>query len=205
MAIVESRRLADGPAIQRTVEALTARGMEAVLVPSGQAAMEKLLEMVPEGSEIFDSTSETLDYIGFSEYVKSNPRYRNVRDAVDLESDPAKRRELHRMATVAEYIIGSVQAIAETGEVLVASGSGSQIGAYAYGAKYVILVAGTQKICPTLSDALARVRGFTLDKHDQWLQQQGRKPGPIGKLALLEREPVAGRIRVILINQDLGW
>ena len=120
-------------------------------------------------------------------------------------TDPARQRELRRLSTVAAYFIGSVQAITEAGEVLVASSSGSQIGAYAYGAQYVIWVAGTQKICPTLAAAIDRVRGYTLERHDQWLAATGRAATPIGKLAIFEHEPVPGRLRMILIKESLGW
>ena len=109
------------------------------------------------------------------------------------------------MATVSEYIIGSVQAIAETGEIVVASGSGSQLGAFVFGAKYVILVAGTQKICATLTDAIDRVRGYTVDKHDEWLVAQGRNARPMGKLTIFENEVADDRVRVILIKENLGW
>jgi L-lactate utilization protein LutC len=161
--------------------------------------------MIPEGAEVFNSTSETLDTIGYSDYLHNNPRYRNLHDEVAAETDPVKLREKRRLATVSEYVIGSVQAISETGEIVVASGSGSQLGAFVFGAKYVILVAGTQKICPTLSDAIDRTRGYTLDRHDKWLQAQGRGARPVGKLAILENEVGEGRVRVILIKQNLGW
>ena len=98
-----------------------------------------------------------------------------------------------------------MQAIAETGEIVVASGSGSQIGAYSYGAKRLILVAGTQKICPSLAEAEARTRGYTLERHDQWLEDQGRGPAPIGKYLVMEHEPMEGRITLLLIPETLGW
>ena len=101
--------------------------------------------------------------------------------------------------------MGSVQAIAETGEIVVASGSGSQIGAFAYGARRVVMVAGTQKICPTLAEAEARTRGYTLELHDRWLEGRGSGPAPIGKFLVMEHEPVVGRITMILIPESLGW
>ena len=205
MATRDPMRLADEAAIQRTVEALRARNIEAVVVESSAAAKTQLIEMVPEGAEIFNNTSETLDEIGYTAYVSHNPRYKNLHDAMVAATDPAQQRELRRLSTVAEYFIGSVQAITEAGEVVIASSSGSQIGAYVYGAKYVIWVAGTQKICPTLADAITRTRGYTLERHDQWLEAMGRAVTPIGKLAIVEKETVPGRIRLILIKASLGW
>jgi hypothetical protein len=205
MATQDPMPLADDAAIQRTVEALRARNIETVVVESGAAAKARLIEMVPEGAELFNNTSETLDAIGYTAYVSHNPRYKNLHDAMVAATDPVHQRELRRLSTVAEYFIGSVQAITEAGEVLIASSTGSQIGAYVYGARYVIWVVGTQKICPTLADAMARVRGYTLERHDQWLEAMGRAATPIGKLAIVEKEAVPGRIRLILIKESLGW
>ena len=143
--------------------------------------LAKLMEMVPEGSEVFVNTSETLDTIGYTEYMHGNDRYINLHDQMMAQPDAASQREFRRQTTTADYFVGSVQAIAETGEIVIASGSGSQIGAYSYGARRVILVVGTQKICPTLADAEARTRGFTLERHDRWLEGRGAAPAPIGK------------------------
>lgn len=191
--------------LARTVEALNRRNVETVVVDDGVQALSKLKDLVPEGSVIFNNTSATLDSIGYSSYVHENSNYRNLHDEMVAEADPVKQRDIRRKATLADYFIGSVQAIAETGEVVVASGSGSQIAAYVYGAERLIWLAGTQKICPSLSDAIDRVRGYTLDRHDTWLQNQGRNPSPIGKLMVFENEVVAGRITMVLINESLGW
>ena len=205
MSVSDSTRMVDDAVIQRTVAALCARNMPAAVAETSEQALQLLKDMVPDGAEVFNSTSETLDAIGYSDYLHNNPRYRNLYDELTAEIDPAKQRDLRRLATVSEYIIGSVQAIAETGEIVVASGSGSQLGAFVYGAKYVILVAGTQKICPTLTDAIDRVRGYTVDKHDEWLVAQGRNARPMGKLTIFENEVAEDRVRVILIKENLGW
>ncbi|MCY4417393.1 MAG: lactate utilization protein [Chloroflexi bacterium] len=191
--------------INRTIEALADRNVDAVLVESREAALAKLLELVPEGCEVFVSTSETLDTIGYTEYMHGNDRYINLHDQMLAQPDAASQREFRRTTTTADYFVGSVQAIAETGEIVVASGSGSQIGAFAYGARRVIMVAGTQKICPTLAEAEARTRGYTLELHDRWLEGRGSGPAPIGKFLVMEHEPVVGRITMILIPESLGW
>ena len=195
----------EAASIQRTIEALGTRNVEAFLVQSREAALEKLKELVPEGSEVFVNTSETLATIGYTEYMHGNNRYVNLHDKMIAQPDPAAQREFRRKTTTAEYFVGSVQAIAETGEIVIASSSGSQIGAYSYGARRVVLVAGTQKICATLAEAEARTRGYTLDRHDQWLEDQGRAATPIGKYLVLEHEPVVGRITLVLIPEILGW
>lgn len=196
---------ATADSISRTIAALARRNVEAVLVESRETALAKLRELVPEGSEVYVNTSETLDTIGYTDYMHGNDRYVNLHDQMMAYADPAAQREFRRQTTIADYFVGSVQAIAETGEIVVASGSGSQIGAYAYGARRLILVAGAQKICPTLAEAEARTRGFTLERHDRWLEGRGAIPTPIGKYLVMEHEPMVGRISMILIPENLGW
>ena len=80
----------DGAAIQRTVDSLRARNIEAIVVENGEAAKQKLIEMVPPGSEVFKGTSETLDSIGYSDYLQQDARYTNLNDQIAAESDPEK-------------------------------------------------------------------------------------------------------------------
>ena len=172
---------------------------------SREAALAKIQELVPEGSEVFVNTSETLETIGYTAYMHGNDKYVNLHDRMMAQPDPAAQREFRRKTTTADYFVGSVQAIAETGEIVIASSSGSQIGAYSYGARRVILVAGTQKICPTLAEAEGRTRGWTLERHDRWLENRGVAPTPIGKFLVMEHEPVVGRISLVLVPESLGW
>ena len=126
----ESRQTAhiDQEAIDRTVAGLKSRNVDAVVAENGDDALRILIEMIPDGAEVFKSTSETLDTIGYSDYIRQTDRYRNLYAEVSAETDREKQRELRRLVSVAEYYVGSVHAIAETGEVIVASGSGSQLG-----------------------------------------------------------------------------
>ena len=199
------RPLASETSILRTVESLTQRNITALAVDSAVEALRLLVSLVPSGSEVYCGTTETLSSIGFPEYIHNNPDYRSLDREFESESDPQNKQELRRLSSISEYYVGSAQAISETGEVVVASSSGSQIGAYAFGAKHVIFVSGTQKICPSLSDAISRVRGYSIDKHDEWLAEKGIGPAPIGKLLILEKETQVGRITVLLVREDLGW
>ena len=195
----------DDAAIGRTVAALKGRNIEAAVAADGSAALSLLQGMIPDGAEVFKSTSETLDTVGYSDYIRETSRYKNLYGELAAEPDRERQRELRRLASVAEYYVGSVHAIAETGEVIIASGSGSQLGAYVFGARQVIWVAGVQKICPTVEEALARVRGYAVARHHQWAEASGRTAGPMGKLLIFENEQQAGRVRLVLIKESVGW
>ena len=200
-----SPHIPDAAAIVRTIEALRARNMQVIVANTGAEAKNALIQLLPAGAEICASTSETLDAIGFTAFVRGNPRYHNLHDVYEAEPDLARRNDLRRRASIVDSYIGSVQAIAETGEVFVASSLGSQLAPYVYAAKRVIWVVGVQKIVPTFDAAMQRVRGHTLSMHDRWLVDLGRAPTPIGKLGIIEHESQAGRITLILVKESLGW
>ena len=146
----ESRQTAqiDQEAIDRTVAGLKSRNVDAVVAENGDDALRILIEMIPDGAEVFKSTSETLDTIGYSDYIRQTDRYRNLYAEVSAETDREKQRELRRLVSVAEYYVGSVHAIAETGEVIVASGSGSQLGATSTGPNTSSGLPGCRKSAP---------------------------------------------------------
>jgi LUD domain len=115
---------------------------------------------------------------------------------------------MRMQGTLAEYFLGSVNAIAETGELVFASATGSQLPAYAYSSRNVIWVAGAQKIAPTLEDALRRIREYVLPMEDQRQKGSGNKSGSfIGRILIFEREPAYLRrnLVLILVNEVLGF
>lgn len=136
--------------------------------------------------------------------MHGNDRYVNLHDRMMAQPDPAAQRDFRRQTT-ADHFAGSVQAIAETGEIVIASSSGKPDRSRTPPARRVILVVGTQNICPTLAEAEARTRGWTLERHDRWLEDRGVSPTPIGRFLVLEHEPVAGRMTMLLVLESPGW
>src|SRR5215510_15237534 len=89
-----SPHLPDAAAIARTVEALRARNIHVIVANTREEAHHALLQLLPEGAEICDSTSETLDAIGFTAFIRGNPRYTNLHDVYEAEADLAKRNDI---------------------------------------------------------------------------------------------------------------
>ncbi len=88
---------------------------------------------------------------------------------------------------LSEYFLGSVHAIAETGEMVIASASGSQLPAYIFTSNNVIWVAGTQKIAPALPDAIKRVEEYVFPMEDARMKKEGAAGSTIGKLLVNEK------------------
>lgn len=195
--------------VQRTMESVKARGIHAELVETKEAALERVQALMPPNCVVMTGSSVTLQQIGFEEIlISGNHPWRNFKADLLAEKDPVKQSTMRRQGTLAEFFLGSVNALAETGELVFASGSGSQLPAYAYTSRNVIWVAGAQKIAPTLDDALRRVREYVLPLEDQRMKSLGNQAGSrINRILIIEGEPAYLRrnLTLILVNQVLGY
>jgi len=193
--------------VKKTMEAVKSRGISVEFVNTKEDALKRLKELIPPGAEVMTGGSTTLEEIDFVDFLKSGKHpWKNLKEKILSEEDPSKREELRKRSITAEYFIGSVHAVAETGEILVASYSGSQIPAYAYSSKNVIWIVGTQKIVPTLEEGFKRVRNYSLPLEDKRMKSLGYSGSAIGKLLLFERETSPNRkIKLIFVNEKLGF
>jgi len=195
--------------IHQTIESVKARGINAELVDTKEEALARIQAVIPEGAVVMTGGSVTLQQIGFEALLISGEHpWRNFKADLLAEKDPAKQSAMRRQGTLAEYYLGSVNALAETGELVFASGTGSQLPAYAYSSRNVVWVVGVQKITPTLDAALRRVREYVLPLEDQRQKSLGNKAGSfIGRILILEREPsfLRRNLTLILVNQVLGF
>ncbi len=195
--------------IDRTINAVEARGVSTHVVETKEAALAAVVALIPDGASVMTGASLTLKEIGFEELLRSGPHHwRNFKAEILAQTDMGQQRMLRKQATMADYFLGSVHAIAETGEIIVASATGSQLAPYAYTSDHVIWVAGAQKVVPTVADGLQRVREYLLPHEDERLKQAfGENAGSfIGKLLVFEREaPYLRRsLSLILIRQVVG-
>jgi 6-phosphogluconolactonase/glucosamine-6-phosphate isomerase/deaminase len=104
--------LADEEVLQKTVAALNKRGIETIIVNNAEEARKKVFELIPEGAEVMNVTSTTLDQIGVSKEIE-NGNYKSLKKMIMAEKDDAKRNILRKEAGSPEYGIGSVHAITE--------------------------------------------------------------------------------------------
>ena len=85
-------------------------------------------------------------------------------------------------------MLGSVHAVTETGSLVAASMSGSQLGPYATGAGRVILVVGTQKIVPNLEEGLRRIDEYAFPLEDARAQAAYGIHSGVNKVLVINRE-----------------
>jgi len=201
--------LPDPDQLQRTMEAVKACGIKVELVETKEAALARLQALIPAGAVVMTGGSVTLTQIGFDALlISGNHAWRNFKADLLAEKDPAKQLVLRLQGTQAEYFLGSVNAISETGELVFASATGSQLPAYSFTSRNIIWVAGAQKIAATLDEAFRRVREYVLPMEDERQKNAGNKNGTfIGKILIMEREPAYLRrnLTLILVNEVLGF
>jgi L-lactate utilization protein LutB len=193
-----------------TVEQLAtncrARGFDTELLPDRQAALRRLLELIPPVADVHNGSSMTLYDIGFMEYLQhGDHRWRYRRGEIVAENDEATRRRLRREACTAEYFVGGLNALAVTGEAVAADQSGSRVGGYVFAAEHVVWVVGTNKVVPSLADAVERVRTVAVPLEDKRIREQGGAGTVIGKLVIFERETIPDRIRLLVVDEALGY
>jgi acyl-CoA hydrolase len=196
--------LAPRALVSRVAVALEANGFNAVVVDTAEQARDAVLALVPEGAEIFDAASKSLEAIGITAEINSG-RFRPIRPRLMELYAQGDRPGMRRIAAAPDVMLGSVQAVTETGEVIVGSGSGSQLGPYAYTAGSVVWVVGAQKIVRDLEEGMRRLREYALPLEDVRSQAVYGFPGMLNKILILNREPVPGRTTVVLVNQELGF
>ncbi len=204
LAEAEFTRLATEEQISKTVQALERNGIQTNVVETGEEARALVLSRLPPGVEIYNPPSRTLDQIGLTEDLETSKSFRSVRSRLSTLDREKHQREMHQIIASPEIVIGSVHAITENGEVLIASATGSQLSSAAFGADNVIWVVGTQKLVSTLDEGLRRIREYSFPLENQRTQQVYGRPSAINKVLLVNAE-IPGRITVILVKQDLGF
>ena len=200
----EFARLASEEQIATAVAALTANGMTAEVVANGAEARSRVLDLLPEGAEVFTSMSRTLDTLGLSAEINDSSRYHPLRPQLKALDRERQGREWRRLQSSPEYVVGSVHAMTEQGQVLIASASGSQLASYVFGASHVIWVVGAQKIVRDLEEGLRRVREYSYPLEHERIQALGMPGSFVAKILLVERER-PGRISVLLVKEALGF
>jgi L-lactate utilization protein LutC len=201
-------QLASKEAMERTLSALTEHGFLPEMVETKEEALSRVRELIPQGASVMNGASRTLEEIGFVNLLKEgNHGWKNLHDAVLAEKDPAKQSELRKQSVLSDFYLGSVHAVSESGELVVASNSGSQLPHLAFTSQNLILVVGAQKITPDLTTAMARLQDHVFPLEDKRMKSVGMGGSYISKTLIMSKEqPFMGRkAHVIFVNEKLGF
>jgi L-lactate utilization protein LutC len=197
--------LADEARVKRAAAALEANGIKVFLAPDATEAKQIVLSLIPEGAQVHHGASQSLEETGILDAVEKSGRYEHLRPRIWSMDRETQADEIRRLGAAPDVMLGSVHAVTETGSLITASMSGSQLGPYVSGAGRVILVVGTQKIVSDLEEGLRRVDDYSLPLEDARAQAAYGIHSAVNKVLIINREIVPGRITVVLVNEVLGF
>ena len=196
---------APAPRLERAAAALAAHGFTVEILADAAAARARVRDLVPEGASVFTAASETLRLSGIDEDINASGRYDAVKPRVLALDRVTGADDIRRLLASPDVAVGSVHAVTETGSLVIASGSGSQLPGYAGGAARAIWIAGAQKVVPDLSTALRRVEDHCLPLESARTQEAYGWPSAVSRLLVLNAEPRPGRGTVLLLRQAIGF
>jgi hypothetical protein len=196
---------APGQRLERAAAALTAHGFTVEILDDAAAARARIKALIPEGASVFTGASETLRLSGIDEDINTSGRYDSVKQRGRDLDRVRDLDEIWRLMSTPNVIVGSVHAVTETGSLVVASASGSQLPGYAGGAARAIWIVGAQKVVPDLNTALRRVEDHCLPLESARAQAVYGGPSAINRLLILNAEPHPGRGTVLLLREAIGF
>ena len=191
--------------LQTVAERLRERNFETIIVATGADAKTAVMERIPDGVQVHSGKSKTLEDIRVFAELMASDRYDFVRKRTSKMDRKTQAREIRKLGASPDVMLGSVQALTEAGQLVVASASGSQIGPYASGAGALILVVGSQKIVPDLDTALRRITEHVQPYEDARLREQIGIGTQLTRILILERDFMPGRTTVVLVREPVGF
>jgi ketosteroid isomerase-like protein len=198
-----------GPApserLERVAEALRANNFDVEILDDAAAARERVKELIPAGASVFTGASETLRLSGIDDDINTSGRYESVKARGHAMDRATQMADIWRLLAGPDVIVGSVHAVTETGSLVAASASGSQLPGYAGGATRAIWVVGAQKVVPDLSTALRRIEDHCLPLESERALGVYGQPSATNRILILNAEPHPGRGTVLLLREAIGF
>ncbi|GAB3439693.1 LUD domain-containing protein [Actinophytocola sediminis] len=190
--------------VARAATALAEHGFVVEVLDDVAAARVRVGDLIPQGASVLTAASETLRLSGIDEDINASGRYQAVKPRVFGMDRVVCADDIRRLAACPDVVVGSVAAVTETGSIVVASASGSQIPAYGGGSR-AIWVVGAQKVVPDLETALRRVDEHALPLETERARAAYGQPSAVNRLLVLNAEHLPGRATVLLLREAIGF
>ena len=212
--------------LQKTIKNLEANNMTVFYVDKKEEVVPLITTLVSEGSKVAVGGSMTLFETGVIDHLKSG-RY----DFSDRYAENLTREQIfaiYRDSFSVDTYFTSTNALTEEGELYNVDGTGNRISALQHGPKSVIVVAGINKIVPNLDAAIHRVKTIAAPKNcvrlhcDTYCSKAGHcvslnkensrmtegcssDSRICCQYSICARQRIKGRIKVILVGEELGY
>lgn len=196
-------------------KALQNRNMEAIFVETKEEALKAALDIIEEGSRVSWGGVQSAFQIGLIDALK-NGNY-TILDREGAKTQEEKQAIEKEVFTDCDYFLVSANGMSEDGVIVNVDGNSNRVSALAYGPKHVVMIVGMNKVVHTEEDAYRRAKyvaapinaqRFGLDtpcaklgkcmdcQHEQCICCQ---------ILITRYSRHKGRIKVILVNEDLGF
>ncbi len=191
--------------LERAAAALRAHNFTVEILDDAAAARARVESLIAPDSSVFTGASETLRLSGIDDDINASGRYDAIRPRGLALDRATQMDEIRRLIASPDVIVGSVAAVTETGSLVIASASGSQLTGYAGGSAQAIWIVGAQKVVPDLSTALRRVEEHCLPLETERAMTAYGQPSAVNRLLILNAEPHPGRGTVLLLRDVIGF
>jgi hypothetical protein len=191
--------------LQRSAEALRVKGAAVEVVDTAVEARRRVTDLLPVDQSVFTAGSETLRLTGLAEDINESGRYLSARKQIAALDFATQYDEMRRLGALPDVVVGSVHALTEDGEAVIASMTGSQLGPYVSGASKVVWVVGSQEIVPDLETAVRRVRLYSLPLEDGRARLAYGMPSAANKILIVAGDSTPGRITVVITRETIGF
>jgi LUD domain len=197
--------LASDERIANTAAALERNGIRPLLAATAADARRLVSSLLPDGAEVYNNTSQTLESIGVADDVERSGRHQPLRLRLYRMDREMQQREMRTLAASPDYVVGIVHALTEGGSLLIASASGSQLGPLVSGAGQVILIIGAQKIVPDVAAGMRRIYEYCYPLEDARARRAYGVPGGVNNILIINKAVAPGRVTAIIVNERLGF
>jgi L-lactate utilization protein LutB len=200
-------------------EALTANNFEVFIAENPEEAKSIVLEkIIPEISPKSVSWGGSITFVATGLYdVLKNNNDLEVLDTYDKKLSPEESLERRRRSLLVDLFITGSNAVTESGELVNLDMIGNRVGAITFGPKHVIILVGRNKIVPDLEGAMFRIKNYAAPVNTMRLDKKTpcantsfcadcKSPDRICNVwAITEKSFPKKRVKVVLINKDLGF
>lgn len=212
--MLTQRKMQYDKAGAKVAEALNKRYFEAYYCSDRAEALEKILELIPQDHVVSWGGAVTVDELGVKEALRQ--RGQAVIDR-DTAKDAQERQQMLKQALTCDTFLMGSNAISADGQLVNIDGNANRMAALCFGPESVLVIAGMNKVMGDLDSAIARARQVAAPANAQRfdIKTPCAVTGSCGdctspdciccQMVITRACRPAGRIKVILVGEDLGF